>query len=141
LELNSRNGEVMSHTEVDRKAEFEALTKLGMRWAVLLAFTYDLTNRKAVLSPSVNRNLRLARAMLESGCFPPCDVNCLLDEVESALFQASTSLGKNFEQHEGWLHLLKKAMNGQLTAQEVRGLPFIKPIINTCSFLKCACKG
>jgi len=126
--------------EARQQVELEALRRQGMRWAVLLSLRYALSDRKANLPPSVNRDLRLARAMLESGCFSICDVNCLLDEVERVLFQEATSLGESFEGFDGWLYLLGKAMKGQLTSEEVGGLPFIKPIVQTCNFLKCACE-
>jgi len=125
---------------VSRQVELEALRRQGMRWAVLLSLRYALSNRKANLPSSLNRDLRLARTMLESGCFSVCEINCLLDEVERVLFQEVASLGESFEGFDGWLYLLGKAMKGQLTPEEVGGLPFIKPVIHGCNFLKCTCE-
>lgn len=122
---------------VERHAEFEALRKYGMKWTVLLSLSFDLSQRKVTLPSSVNDQLRTSRTMLESGCFSACDICCILDNVEQKLVLEAVSLGREYL--ESWLDLLKKAMEGQLTAEEVKGLPLIKPVVTDCEFLRCAC--
>jgi hypothetical protein len=75
--------------------------------------------------------------MLESGCFRACDIGCLLDEIEAILVPKAEAFGEEY--FKGWLALLGKAMRRQLIPEEVKGLPFLKPIISDCAFLKCSC--
>jgi len=122
---------------VERHSEFEALRKYGMRWAVLLSLSFDLTKRKVTVPSSVNEELRTSRTMLESGCFSACDICCMLDSVEQKLVLAAVSLDREYI--ESWLGLLEKAMKGRLTSAEVKGLPLIEPVVTDCEFLRCAC--
>lgn len=119
------------------RAEFEALSRQGMRWAVLLSLNLELNNRGVALPFSVTEKLRTSRVMLESGCFRACDIGCSLDEIEAILVPKAASFGEEY--FEGWLALLEKAMRRQLIPEEVKGLPFLKPIISDCAFLKCGC--
>lgn len=124
---------------VERQAKFEALRKHGMRWAVLLSLSFDLSQKKMALPSSVNDELRTSRMMLESGCFSACDICCMLDGVEQKLVMEAVSLGREY--FESWLRLLEKAMKGNLTPEEVKGLPLIKPVVTDCEFLRCACES
>jgi len=127
----------MAEKRVERHAEFEALRKYGMRWAVLLSLSIDLSQKKVTLPSSVNDELRTSRMMLESGCFSACDICCILDGVEQKLILEAVSLGGEY--YKSWLSLLEKAMKGQLTPEEVKGLPLIKPAVTDCEFLRCTC--
>jgi len=122
---------------VERHAEFEALRKHGMRWAVLLSLSFDLQQKKVSLPNSVNDELRTSRMMLESGCFSACNICCLQDGVEQKLVLEAVPFGREYL--ENWLGLLEKAMKGQLTPGEVKGLPLIKPMVTDCEFLRCTC--
>lgn len=122
----------------DKHVELEALRRFGMRWAVLLSLSYDLSEKKVSLPPSINEKFRASRAILESGCFSACDVCCWLDDIEQELVLKAASLGKEYL--DNWLNLLGKAVKGQLTQEEVMGLPFIQPVITDCEFLKCTCE-
>jgi len=61
----------------------------------------------------------------------------MLDSVEQKLVLRAVSFGKEY--YENWLGLLAKALKGQLTAEEVKGLPLIKPVLTDCEFLRCTC--
>lgn len=122
----------------EKHLELEALRRLGMRWAVLLSLTYDLSEKKVELPSSINEKFRASRIVLESGCFSACDVCCWLDDIEQELASKATSLGKQYL--ENWLNLLAKAVKGQLTPEEVMGLPFIRPVVTDCEFLRCTCE-
>ena len=130
---------MVEETEAERQTKLKALRRQGMRWVVLLALKYDLTDKKVVLPHSINEEFRLAKTMLTSGCYPPCDVTCSLDKIESTLIQAAANLNGGFENFDYWLFLLKKAMRGVLSRQEVNHLPFVEPIIQECEFLECMC--
>ncbi|MFQ6076061.1 MAG: hypothetical protein ACE5NN_00130 [Candidatus Bathyarchaeia archaeon] len=117
--------------------EFETLKRLGMRWAVLAALSYELRHKKVAMSHSVTEELRRSRAMIESACFPVCEVNCSLNTVERILIPKTASLGSEYFNY--WQELLGRAMSGRLTPQEVRGLPFAEPLIRDCEFLRCIC--
>jgi len=108
-----------------------------MRWAVLLSLSFDLSRKKVTLPSSAIDELRTSRMMLESGCFSACDICCILDGVEQKLVPGAVSLGGKY--FESWLGLLEKAMKGQLTSEEVRGLPLIRPVVTDCEFLRCTC--
>lgn len=116
--------------------EIKVLRRLGMRWAVLTSLSHIL-HKKADLPKSVDRELRLTKNMIESGCFSACDVDCALNAIESVLISKASSLGE--EKFSKWVDLIGKAMRGLLTPQEVLNLPFIKPLIHNCNFLKCTC--
>lgn len=109
-----------------------------MRWAVLLSLSYDLSEKIVEVSPSLSEKFRASRVILESGCFSACDVCCWLDDIEQELVLKATSLGKEYV--ENWLNLLAKAVKGQLASDEVMGLPFIRPVVTDCEFLKCTCE-
>lgn len=119
--------------------EIEVLRRLGMKWAVLIALYHVLSKNGTDLPQSVIEELRFTRSLIGSGCFKVCDVNCALDHVERVLIQRAASTRKGFENFDRWLNLIGKAMKGQLTHQEVMGVPFVKSIIQTCEFLKCSC--
>lgn len=106
---------------VEKHAEFEMLRKHGMRWAVLLSLSFDLSNKKVTLPSSVNDEPRTSRAMLESGCFSACDICCMLDDVEQKLVLEATSLGRQYFDRGSCL--LEIAMKGRLTSEEVKELP------------------
>lgn len=116
--------------------EVEVLRRLGMRWAVLTSLSHIL-HKEVDLPRSVDRELRLAKNMIESGCFTACDVDCTLNAVESLLISKASSLGE--KEFNKWVDLIGKAMSGLLAPQEVMNLPFIKPLIHNCEFLKCTC--
>jgi len=122
---------------MDKRTELKALRRYGMRWAVLLSLSHDLLSKKVTIPLSIIEELRTSRVMLESGCFPSCDVSCSLDGIERVLVPKAASFGKKYL--EDWLDLLGKAMKMQLTSEEVKNLPFIQPVINNCKFLKCSC--
>jgi len=112
----------------ERQTKLQALRRQGMRWVVLLALKYNLADKKVVLPPSINEEFRLTKTMLASGCYSPCDVNCSLDKIESTLIQTAANSNGGFENFDHWLFLLKKAMHGNLTRQEVNYLPFVEPM-------------
>jgi len=87
---------MMTEKIVEKHAEFEALRKCGMRWAVLLSLSFDLSKKKVTLTSSAIDELRTSRMMLESGCFSSCDICCILDGVEQKLVLEAVSLGKIF---------------------------------------------
>jgi len=128
----------MNVSDTERRTELETLKKFGMRWAVLLSVSYDPQQRKADQPAYVAEELRLARIMLESGCFSTCEVNCILDKTERELLQKATLVGDEY--FGRLMELLKKAMLNELTPKDVKGLPFIKPIISDCEFLRCICE-
>jgi len=130
---------MVEEMKAERRMRLQALRREGMRWVVLLALKCDLTNKKAVLPLSINEEIRLAKTMLASGCFSPCDISCSLNKIESKLIQAAANFNGGFENFDHWLFLLKKAMQGNLTRQEVNHLPFVQPVVQECEFLKCLC--
>lgn len=116
--------------------EISVLKKLGMKWAVLVSLSQTL-NKKGNKSEVADREIQLAKAMIESGCFTTCDVECVLTDIERELIPIAFSIEQ--EQADKWVNLLGKAMKGELTPDEVLGLPFIEPLIQSCQFLQCAC--
>ncbi len=132
---------MVEETEAERQTKLQALRRQGMRWVVLLSLKYALTDKKVALPPSINEEFRLAKTMLASGCYSPCDVTCSLDKIESTLIQAAANFNGGFENFDHWLFLLKKAMHGNLSRQEVNHLPFVEPIVQKCEFLECACNN
>jgi hypothetical protein len=122
----------------EKHVELEALRKFGMRWAVLLSLSYDLSEKRVKLPASISEKFRASRVMLESGCFSACDVCCWLDDIEQELVLKAASQGREYL--ENWLNLLAKAVKGQLTPEEVMGLPFIRPVVTDCEFLRCTCE-
>ena len=147
-EIKKLTGVGVEPREIEKRygVEIEVLRRLGMKWAVLKSLYYVISNKGSGLPPSVIRKLRTARLelrtarfMIESGCFSVCDVSCALNKAEPILIQGIASSRKGFENFDHWLNLLGKAMRAQLKPEEVRELPFIKPIIQNCEFLKCTC--
>lgn len=127
--------------EIERRygVEMSVLKRLGMRWAVLVSLSHFLHTCPPPydVSQFVDRELRLARSMIESGCFTACDVECLLTDIERETLPKVLSLEQ--EQADKWIRLLGKAMRGELTPEEVDGLPFLEPVAHSCTFLKCIC--
>ena len=119
--------------------EIEVLKRLGMRWAVLTSLYRVVSQKRSDLPSSVLKELKTARSMIESGFYRVCDVNCALGKIESTLFQRLASSSKGFESSDHWSNLLVKAMRGQLKPEEIRGMPFIKPLIQNCELLKYTC--
>jgi hypothetical protein len=128
----------MSTEAVEKQLELETLKKYGMKWAVLLSLSYDLSHKNIDISPKIIRELRIARVMLESGCFSTCDISCTLDKIDRELLKGATSLGRQY--FDNWVNLLGRAIREELTPQDVKGLPFIRPVIHNCSFLQCLCE-
>ena len=120
-----------------KRDEFDSLKQLGIRWAVLVSLRNDLQHRKIILPLEVTRDLQIARAQIESGCYSTCDVTCSLDKIECVLVMKALTLENGYT--DNWFNLLGKAMRGQLTAQEVNQLSFINPILRNCKFLDCTC--
>lgn len=119
--------------------EISILKRLGMRWAVLVSLSHFLHTCPPPydVPEFVDRELRLTRSMIESGCFTACDVECILTDIEREVIPKVLSLEQ--EQADGWMHLLGKAMRGELTPEEVAGLPFLEPVAHGCAFLGCVC--
>jgi len=127
--------------EIEKKygVKVEVLKRLGTRWAILTSLYHTLSKNKIKLPPSAIQELRTARLMIDSGCFSICDINCTLDKAESILIPRLASSSKGFENFDHWLILLGKAMRDQLTPEELRELPHIRPFFQNCEFLKCTC--
>jgi hypothetical protein len=138
LKCSNFSGEKTMKDAAGKQKELEALRRFGMRWAVLLSLSYDLAERRVRLPPFISEKFRASRVILESGCFSTCDVCCWLDGIEQELVLKAASIGKEYM--DGWLSLLAKAAKGQLTREEVMGLPFIRPVVTDCEFLRCACE-
>ena len=119
--------------------EIDILKKLGMRWAVLVSLSNFLHSCPPPyeVPQSVDTELRLARSMIESGCFSVCEVDCMLTNIERELIPKVFSIDEKSDNR--WVHLLGKAMKGELTSEEVLKLPFIEPIIQECEFMQCIC--
>ena len=127
--------------EIEKKygLKIEVLKRLGMRWAVLTSLYHVVSKQESGLPPSVLRELKTGRSMIESGCYSACDISCTLDKAEPILIQRLASSNKGFESFDHWFNLLGKAMRGQLKSEEIRGMPFIRPFFQNCEFLKCTC--
>lgn len=118
-------------------SEIDALSRYGMRWAVLMSLKLDLCDKGVEIPSTIITELHMSRVMLESGCFPSCEIGCSLDKIEAVLISKAASFRE--ECVDGWLALLEKAMTRKLVQEELNKLPFLKPIISECTFLKCGC--
>ncbi len=120
-----------------RKVSFELLKKYGMRWAVLTAMGLDLVKYGIRLSPAVHEQLKLARMQIMSGCFSPCEVGCVLGQIEGQLVAAAASVGEDYVRQ--WFDLLGRAMQGLLDLHRVADIPALQPVATDCQFLACHC--
>lgn len=121
----------------EKKAELETLRRLGFRWAVLVSLKNDLTRQNIMLPYEITRDLRLIRSMFESGCYSSCDIVCMLDAIERHIVPKALTEGNG--RGEKWFSILGKAMGGNLTLEELKNLPYIRPLMNGCDFLTCSC--
>ncbi len=119
------------------RAEMEALRRLGMKWTVLATLSYDLSEKGIAIPNSIGTKLRETRTMIESACFPVCDVTCSLDGIERELVPVAASRGKRYL--DRWMKLLGRAMSAELTQRDVGGLLFAEPLMHDCEFLRCSC--
>lgn len=117
----------------ERKVSRDLVIKFGTTWAVLTAMTVDCAKRGAHISPEVQRQLALARMKIESGCFSPCELGCLLDKVERELMSASSVLGEEYLRP--WCDLLGQAMEGGIGPRRISGIPALASIVADCEFL------
>jgi len=127
----------MNTMQEERRVEFEVLTKMGARWAVLAAMSLDMAKRGTRIAPEVDEQLKLARVKILSGCFSPCEVSCTLGKIEGHLASLAFSLGEVY--WRDWSALLAQAMQGQIDLQRVGEIPALKPIENDCTFKGCSC--
>jgi hypothetical protein len=119
--------------------DFEILKRYGAKWAVLAAMASDMRTKGIPIPHTILPALQTARGKIESGCFSPCEVDCVLAEVEGPLFSQGDRLDpKDFQQ---WSDFLGEAMQGKLDYQRIMGIPAFDPIKSDCRFLGCKCSS
>ena len=127
----------MDKLNADRQVALDMLKRLGSKLVVLTAMSFDMSKKGIEVSHSINEKLRMIRVKIVSGCFPPCEVACSLDEVEGQLFSKCHLLEeKNFMQ---WCDLLGEAMQGKLDYERIQRIPALEPVKSDCDFLGCTC--
>lgn len=127
----------MSHAKDASLLEFEMLRRLGGKWAVLTAMSVAM-QKKGISSPSeIHEKLKTVRVEIASGCISPCEVNCMLAEVESRLYAQGSALGD--EEFMMWSDLLGEAAQGKLDYARIQMISALEPIHQDCKFLGCTC--
>ena len=127
----------MVTTNEECAVEIELLKRFGGKWAVLAALSMRMSRKHILLPPEIHEKLRIARVKISSGCFSPCEVGCVLAEVEGQL----SSRGHLLDNREfmDWSRLLSEAMQGKLDHEQIGGIAALAPIKNDCQFLGCHC--
>lgn len=121
----------------EKKQSFEVLKKFGARWAVLAAMNVDLMKRKLSIPHETQTELEMARIKISSGCFSTCDVQCILNKIESSFIRIGANVDENYI--DIWLDLLAKSMSGEIDYQTIGEIPLLKPVEMSCIFLRCGC--
>jgi hypothetical protein len=127
----------MMKTDEESAVEFELLKRFGGKWAVLAALSMRMSRKHVLLPPEIHEKLRIARVKISSGCFSPCEVGCVLAEVEGQLFSRCHLLDSR--EFMDWSRLLSEAMQGKLDYERVGGIAALAPVKNDCQFLGCSC--
>jgi hypothetical protein len=122
-----------SRTSVDRAV----LEGYGLRWAVLAAWADQLRGRGLGLAPEVRQRQEEARIKISSGCFPNCEVGCILGQIEADLMTAE---GSNADtKADFWTELLAMAMSKRSEAERLLRIPAVKVHFSDCGVASCSC--
>ena len=124
-------------TANDKQASYDLLKKYGARWAVLAAIQVDLLKKRVSIPHNITKGLEAAHVKISSGCFSTCEADCSLSKLESSLIPLCTAFGEGYVDY--WYDLLGRAMQGQITREEISDIPLLKPIESSCGFLDCVC--
>ena len=140
LRLPTRDGR--EHPPDERlQTEIAVLEQYGLRWAVLVAWTDELSSLSVQLPLEVRRKLEEARVMIASGCFSACTVGCTLSAVEAALLSAATSpSGSAAEKSvDFWMELLAHAMSDVPAVGKLLSVPAVRFHYARCGLGACDC--
>ncbi|MFC2133002.1 DUF2096 family protein [Bacteroidota bacterium] len=124
-------------TTAERQASYDLLKKYGARWAVLAAIEVDLMKKRVNIPHEISKSLEAAHVKISSGCFSTCEADCSLSKVESNLIPLCSVYGDEYVDY--WYELLGRAMQGQITREDISDIPLLKPVETNCGFLECVC--
>jgi len=111
--------------------KLEVLKRTGLRWGILKCLHEAICNARLDVPGFINRDLEVARSIIETGCRKVEDADSLLDWVESKLMEKAISLNNI----DYWEDLLKRARKDKLTLKEVLNVPFMKQVSQKYDFL------
>ncbi len=108
-----------------------ALRKTGLRWAILKCLHWQLTDVRFDIPQHVNRDLGVARCMIETGCSGLDTANGRLSWVEHALMEKAISLSDLGY----WETLLGKHHGNRLTKADIESMPHFQTLITQYPFI------
>ncbi|MCW4021038.1 MAG: hypothetical protein NWF14_07430 [Candidatus Bathyarchaeota archaeon] len=111
--------------------ELEDLKKTGLNWAILTCLHTVLSETRFDIPRSVNKDLEIARSIIETGCRSIKDADGLLSWVENRLVEKAVSLDNSVY----WEELLWKAKEGSITRNEIEEVPFLEALARKYGFL------
>lgn len=132
----------MTGEAVKREAlrnELSLLQRLGLRYAVLAAWSEDLHGAGATPPADLAQHLEAARVKISSGCYSSCDVSCDLTAAEGMLTAAAANAGGRGITF--WLELLARAMDETAGVERLLAVPAVQFHYRGCGFGPCGCSS
>ena len=108
-----------------------ALRRIGLRWAILKCLHRQLTDVRFDIPQHVNKDLGVARSIIETGCSNPDTANGRLSWVEHALMEKAISLSNLGY----WEAILRKYHSNRLTKAEIESMPHFQAIVGQYPFI------
>ena len=120
-----------------KNIEVDVLRQFGSRQAVLVAWATRLRERGVPVAADIDRNLDDARVKLSSGCFPSCEIGCILNKAEAALI--STDSSSPNEEVDHWMGLVCASMTENIDTEKLLNVVTVKVQDSACMPGRCQC--
>jgi GNAT superfamily N-acetyltransferase len=122
---------------LDRDGVQEMYSRYGWKWTVLAYVAAEVLQHGGRLPGDFPRDLRAARARIESGCHSLCEINADLRDLETRLFGVVLDVSQGVA--HAMLELIGKAMNGTLDQTDIELSP-VRAMLAECGIPR-GCSG
>ena len=108
-----------------------ALRRTGLRWAILKCLHRQLTDVRFDVPQHINKDLGVARSIIETGCSSLDTANGRLSWVEHTLMEKAISLSDLGY----WETLLGKCHGNRLTKADIKSMPHFQTLVTQYPFI------